>query len=346
MALTNDIQLTKRNLNCDLMRVICIVFVIMIHTGNPFSRGSISAILFSTIVFLCNGIFFMIGGRFNLSKTFQCKEDYRKYYMGKLITILFPYILVTCLLNLWDTYDSGNWGGIILFFKRTYVAFMHTNYSTHLWFMYPYLGMLLSTPFLSKMLQRISNWELNLLFVIGLVWNIISIYMTRDFDITFSYSEWILSGWCFLFFLGYYCIRIINGSNKIVVYLLGIIGFVVTVVARYLIPGNYKNGVDLAVAFILFTMAVYTFFERELVIKNKLLIKLINLISKYSFIIYLIHYSILTKIAPKIVSTSSVILSFLARAGVTLILSILVAIVLDIFIIMPVQKLMRSILCV
>lgn len=200
----------RRDVNYDLMRVVCMIFVIMIHTGRSFIENTFFATIFSTILFSCNSIFYMLSGRFNLNKTFLGKESYKRYYWKKIVSIVWPYVFLTCVLNLWDMYHNASWNSILLFLKISYAKLMHENSSIHLWFMYPLIGMLISTPFLACMLQKLSDWELNLLLVVSLMWNVVSIYLTVDVNIGFSYSGFMLSGWMLHFFAGYYCCRIVN----------------------------------------------------------------------------------------------------------------------------------------
>lgn len=128
--------------------MICMFFVISIHTDRSFIKNSVATTLFNTILCSCNGIFYMISGRFNLSKTFQGSSDYKIYYERKMVSILFPYVFVTGLLNLWNIYNNHAWNGIVPWIKTSYESFMYTNASIHLWFMYPLIGMLISAPFL------------------------------------------------------------------------------------------------------------------------------------------------------------------------------------------------------
>lgn len=329
-----------RDVNYDLMRVICMIFAISIHTNRSFIESAFWAKSFNTMLFSCNSIFYMLSGRFNLNKTFLCKEDYKKYYWKKTISILYPYVFVTCILHLWDTYRNASWNGIVLFIKTTYVALMNSNVSGPLWFMYPLIGMLISTPFLARMFQKLSDWELNLLFCLSLMWNVVSIYLTIDFGIGFSYSGFILSGWIIPFFAGYYCQRIVNEKNKKKFYVAGLFGGIVTVLGQVLLPDNYCNAVDLAPAFVLFTIALFIFMEKEIKISNNVIRRIIGSVARHSFMIYMLHWKVIVYITPKIVRESSDIVSYLLNVMMTLFISMLLAIVLDRFIINPIQRLM------
>ena len=343
--LKNQGNYADREINCDLMRVMSMVFVIAIQVSRkPFENHRLLLIMMSTFLASCNSIFYMLSGKFNLKYKFSDKDDYRKYYIKKIISIIFPYVFVTCLLSMWDFYQNQELVfSIKAYIKYTYTAFMTTNVSIHLWFMYPLIGMLLSAPFLAKMLQEMKNWELNILFAIALLWNFVSIYMTADIGIKFSYSGWLLSGWIISFFAGYYCDRIVNEKNKRKFYICGVAGYIVTVLGIWLIPENYKNAKDLAVAFVLFTMALYIFIDREIKVKNYQFNRIIRFLAKQSFIVYLIHWTIVRNIVPKFIKAESSTVYFLESVIVTLFISLIVGIFLNVCLINPIQNILRRI---
>ncbi len=61
----------KRIINCDLMRVSAMIFMIEVHTNNLFKARSLYVVFLSTILFACNNLFYMLSGRFNLIKYFK-----------------------------------------------------------------------------------------------------------------------------------------------------------------------------------------------------------------------------------------------------------------------------------
>ncbi len=78
----------------------------------------------------------------------------------------------------------------------------------------PPIGIILSTPFLSKALHTMNNWERKLLFFIGVLWQIFSIDFSVDLGTAFSFGSWILSSWMFHYFLGYFVSRIVTSENE------------------------------------------------------------------------------------------------------------------------------------
>ena len=80
----------SRLLEYDFVRVTAMVFVIAVHAlvvidfAGPFSLLYFNVM--QAVFFSCNGIFFMISGRFALTS----QQPYTQYYYKKLITIGLP----------------------------------------------------------------------------------------------------------------------------------------------------------------------------------------------------------------------------------------------------------------
>lgn len=89
----------------------------------------------------------MISGRFNLMKSFQSKEVYFRYYKSKFVTIFVPFCLAAAVI-VWSEHQFES--NLVLYIKKCIEAFFNVNASTHLWFMYVMIGLLVSAPFLQS----------------------------------------------------------------------------------------------------------------------------------------------------------------------------------------------------
>ena len=334
-----------RDINLDFIRVLSMIFVIAVHVEpKPLAGNILFTSILYTILFTCNTNFYLLSGQLHLRRNFSTPSDYITYYVQKMITILFPYITITFILSIWSKISDGNAITLKSFATETYKALMSGNASGHLWFMYPLIGLLLSAPFFSKLFQKMTDWELNLLFILALFWNTVSIYFTKNFNVGFSYSGWLLSSWSIYFFAGYYCSRIIDTdtNNEKKLYLFGIIGFIVTILGKVFLPNNYNYSNDLAVAFVVFAMATYTFLKKHIHIKNTLIQNIIFFVAKHSFTVYMLHYHVVKKIVPKIITTTSTTLRFFETIIATLLISLILAIILDKCFINPIQKILKK----
>lgn len=107
---------------------------------------------------------------------------------------------------------------------------------------------------------------------------------------------------------------------------------------QVLLPDNYFNASDLAPAYIIYVMALFTFMEREFTIKSQSIKKIIGFVAQHSFMIYMLHWNVLFDITPKIVSGSSSAYVFGASVIVTFAISLMAAVLFNSLIIKPLQN--------
>ena len=337
----------ERDVTFDAIRAISMVLVIMVHAPvKPFGSSALLGNAFTTIILLCNGFFFMLSGRFNLQKTFETKQDYSRYYRKKAVDILVPYVAISMLLSMWNMYLQPTEINLKTWLVYSARELMSTNSAIHLWFMYPLIGFLVSTPFLAKMFHAMQDWEIRMMFVIVIIWNVVGIYLTQDlkYGISFSYSGWVLGGWAFAYVAGYFCDRLFREGHRKILYIAGAIGFVVTVYMTTYHSGNWRHPWDLSVAFILFYMACFVFLENHLKIRHEVFAKVFRFLAKYSFLVYLLHWNILHEITPYIVKTEIPWLRFLGDVVVTFLICLAAAFVLQNVLVRPLQWVARKIL--
>lgn len=319
-----------RDVRYDVIRVTAMLFVIAVHVNpKPFNSFPWFKDVFDDIIYTCNGMFFMLSGLFAMRKEYTAKEDYSRYYKKKIVSIFVPYVIMTVLLYGYDFYHSGRAFELWLFVEETINQFTSLNSQQHLWFMYSLIGLLLSAPFFSKMLHAMSDWELKLLFMICIGWNAVSIYLINDLGWNFSYGKWLLSSWTMYFFLGYFHDRMVSRENKKLWYLLGIAGFLITVLWKYIIPFENHNARDFAPAYTFFVLGMYTFLLYEAKIGQKWLENLILFLARHSFTVYLVHYLVLEIIGQRFYTDASAKTGFLMTYGMCLVCSVLFAVIFD-----------------
>ncbi len=332
----------KRNYNFDAMRIVICLFVIAIHTGfiSLFQENRFLQQIITIILFQCNNLFFMMSGYYNLDYIFENINDYKKYYKNKFINILFPYVFLTFVLSVWDMYRANAGWSIGNIFYKFYIALMDTNSQNHLWFMYYLMGMLLATPFMSKMLHAMKDNEIKLLFYIALGWNVISIYLCKNFGVSFRYSGWFLSSWVNSYFIGYYYKRIISKESIKKWLFIALIGFGITLAAKMFIPKNFKNSVDLSVVYILFCIGCFMFWDKIVKINCKKIQGIVMWLSKYTFYIYILHYNVSCLLRERFFKTESLI-GNIFFVFATFICSLLLSIIVS-FVIKPIQKILKN----
>lgn len=319
-----------RDVRYDVIRVVAMLFVIAVHVNpKPFNSFPWFKDVFDYIIYTCNGMFFMLSGLFAMKRTYSSKEDYGTYYKKKVISILVPYVVMTFLLHGYDYYQSGRAFELRLYVEETINQFTALNSEQHLWFMYSLIGLLMSAPFFSKMLHAMSDWEVKFLFWLSIGWNAVSIYLINDLGWNFHYGKWIMASWTIYFFLGYFHDRIICEKEKKFWYLMGIAGFLITVLWQYLLPMENHSDKDFAPAYTFFVIGMYTFLLYEVKISRAWVQKIIAFLAKHSFTVYLIHYLILEIIGQSFYQGFSAKVGFVLTYGACLVCSVVFAVVFD-----------------
>lgn len=339
----------QRNAQYDLMRVLAMVLVVMVHVPyKPFSDSPVLTNLLVTVLHTCNSIFFMLSGRLNLAKTFEKREDYILYYKKKIAEILLPFLLCIALLTLWRLARSGEPFTLLMYLKQLYRGFMGENVPPHLWFMHALAGMLLAAPFLAGMVQRLSDWALKLLLGLALGWNAVSIYFAADLGISFAYNNWFLSGWIIHFFAGYALYRLLPNIGKTGrwrIYAAALAGLLLTAAGKTLLPDRFLYSMDLSPLFVFWGIGVFTFLSAHPAVRSPRAGRVLRFIAKYSFLVYLIHYTVLYDLVLEwIPSFSRAAFSFLGHTALALALSFAAAFLLDLVLIKPLQRLLRKLL--
>lgn len=325
----------KRNAADDLIRIIMILMVIMIHTDDkPWADIPLLSALVTTLIFSCNSLFFQLSGKYSLRHTFNDKSDYLDYYKKRLIDIVFPYVCTSLLLSIWNMQvtpdpEINASSQLIYYLKFAFKELFSANNSIHLWFMFLLMGFILSAPFLSKMLHAMSRTELNILFAIGILWNVVRVFLFMDFYKPFAYSGWLLSGWILHFCMGYYIANAVDDDNRFKYMCAGLLGLIINIICLTLIPHRFYEPTDQAPTYILFCAGLYIVFSYIIRIKKEAAEKVILFLAAHTFTIYMIHFNIAHYITPLIVRVSSVTGRYFLSVLITYLLSLIAAVVLD-----------------
>ena len=324
----------ERESTSDAIRVIAMVFVICVHTyEKPWGDSKLVYNAVDMVLMLCNSLFFMLSGHFNLRKSFDCKRDYYSFYVKRSIDIILPFFLISIVLCVWNIHEQNVFINSYRHFIYYFVdEFFSGKISLQSWFMYPLIGYMVSTPFLSKMLHAMDEFSMKLMVIIVLIWNLIQVYFAANFGFAFSFSGWLLEGWLYCYVIGY-IIDHCPSINSSLVYALGVFGYFIGVVGVTFAKDNYKYPTDLAPGFILFSMAAYLFFREHILIRNDNLKKILCFISKYSFLVFLLHWHVLKYVVYRAFGDGHGInesLLYVLKVFCTFAISLVAAIIIDI----------------
>ena len=94
--------MSQRTLKYDIIRCISMCLVLGIHTLNktqgfaePYNASWYFFGIGTSICMICNPLFFMLSGKFNLSSNLGTADDYRRYYIKRFASTIVPFVIMS-----------------------------------------------------------------------------------------------------------------------------------------------------------------------------------------------------------------------------------------------------------
>ncbi len=290
-----SVEKNKRDSNIELLRIIAACGVIMLHYNNwniggglaYVEQGSANFYFLCGIECLCIGavdLFMLISGYFSEGKT--------SFRISKVLALLFQMIVIKAVkiaVNIFAYHEVYNIGEVLW-------ALVPKDYFT-----WTYIAVNILGPYINicaDALGKIGRKKLLiLLFVLFSIWpTVLSLISSNTGislnDLSIVTSSGVDSGYSFINYLILFCIGLCIKKDKVdiahpliclfPIYLLHVFWFAITLSNQkgYGIPLSYCNPIV-----ILEVVFVFLAFNRA----HDLNSKIINLISKASFIVYLTH---------------------------------------------------------
>lgn len=283
----------KRIVYLDYLRVIATFFVIILHiSGQNFNNIGIRTLEFHAINIYDSlsrftvPIFVMISGALflNSTKKITLKKLYSKNILRLVTAFIFWSLLYT--LSMYIITPKGIQSFILDFITGYY----------HLWFIYMLMGLYILTPLLRKITESKDTMEYFL--IIGFIVNFIIPFIFKIPKLSYFNSIYnsiglkMVYGYSFYYVLGYYLFKHeMKEKNQKIVYALGILGALATIILTFILSNYYNKAIPLfydnfSITIFFQCLALFTFAKYKL--NNYKLEKVIN-ISKYCFGIYLVH---------------------------------------------------------
>jgi len=225
--------ISKRIVHIDMLRIIAAFFVIFNHTGKSgftmflsYKSSSFAYwfyLFFSVLSKVSVPIFFMISGALLLNKE---QEPYKKILFRELR--IFAVLFVFSVLS----YSQQIYIGAEKFSIKNFVkVFISSTWMSPYWYLYAYLGFLLTLPLLRRLANSMTKKDyIYLIFLVVVVTGIVPIflYLMTDgklkLNSNFSIS-WIASQVCFYPLIGFFLERMVD-IKKVSYKLLAIIWFI------------------------------------------------------------------------------------------------------------------------
>lgn len=239
-----------------------------------------------------------MSGKYNLRKIFSEPRDYIEFYKKRFMDIVFPYIIVSLILSLWNVYAAPDpkitaSSRLVYYLKYAFDDMFTKNSSTHLWFLFLLMGYILSAPFLSHMFHSMSDNELHVFWRIVVIYNVIKIFLFANFDHVFLWGGGIFDGMIVYFYLGYYLDRVVTDTNIKKYYLAGTVCAILNYIGIILGGEKFTYSHNLAPTYMIACIAGYLFVENNIFVENEQIRTVIIFLAKHSFTALMVHYNII-----------------------------------------------------
>lgn len=290
----NDNQDIKKNYFwIDLLKAIAAFAVILLHVSVPLQYDISNqkllriGVFYNSMVRFCVPIFVMVSGVLLLSKTQELGLFLRKRFSR----IIYPFLFWSCIYLLVKINYNLPIKEIVLFS----ISQFRSGTEYHLWYIYMLIGLYLFIPILSKWIVGASKKEI--LYFLS-IWLFILLLELPGFVKLFTRIDFrYFSGYIGYLVLGTFLHRYFTMKSKWFPGLLVLGAVMFTFFTTYFLTIQSKHFIDQYINFLSVNVALAAtgvfLLCKDMVVQSEMVKKIITVISKYSYGIYLSHVFIL-----------------------------------------------------
>ena len=196
------VNVKKRNYSIDLLRICACFMIIMDHTAGgffvskPYNRWWLLADLYFFLSKPAVALFFMISGSLLLKK----EESIKDWLVKRVLRIVLVILIFTLPHELLTSDTKFSLAG--------YFKFVWSSSTGSFWYLYSYLGLMVTLPILRKLVKSLDEWEYILGFGLWLVFASVIPQLVVDYGflpVNSNFSLGLYGGTGYvLFILGHY----------------------------------------------------------------------------------------------------------------------------------------------
>lgn len=335
---------TKRIAYFDVLRTIACVAVVMIHICDGYAEGEVGTLNFwvgnvlDSLSRIAVPIFVMISGALMLDEDYEFTAEKLKKHLVKMLVFFLTwsafYALFFYVFNPLISSRPISIGSVI-------AAFIEGNY--HLWFIYMITGLYLILPILRLFVKKCNKKYIEYFLLLSLIFTFllpqiasVGMYFSPAFKVLHEVLNTLnlkfVGGYVTYFILGWY-INNFGLKDKNTIYLLGIVGYIITVGGAFLFGALFKANAffynNLYLNVLACAVAVFLFVKSA--VKEKEKGGVTAFIAKHSLGIYAIHAFFLSIVfkALKVAGINNALIvipvSFVAVFGISLFASFIMS---------------------
>ena len=269
-----------------ILNVLACIGVVILHTfetGYTSDANFVFEVLIRAIAYCAVPVFFMITGATLID--YRERYDTKTFFKKRLLKVIIP-LIIWSIIYFIINFFKGKFSINDLSFKFVFEYFFLVKTNPIFWFFVVIIGIYLAIPVISLIPQE--SRRKALLYHLNLNYN---------YDLKFPLTY---SGWISFIFIGYYIDKYeIVKKHRVIIYVLGIIGFLTMVVPTIFISYHKNESCSWFDEYydapcVLYSASVFLFFKSK-INNNQIVTKIMpffNFVAPTTLGIYVLHIAI------------------------------------------------------
>lgn len=286
-----------------ILNVLACIGVVILHTfetGYTSDANFVFEVLIRAIAYCAVPVFFMITGATLID--YRERYDTKTFFKKRLLKVIIP-LIIWSIIYFIINFFKGKFSINDLSFKFVFEYFFLVKTNPIFWFFVVIIGIYLAIPVISLILQETRRKAFLYIIIITFVFNqflpdlLYHLNLNYNYDLKFPLTY---SGWISFIFIGYYIDKYeIVKKHRVIIYVLGIIGFLTMVVPTIFISYHKNESCSWFDEYydapcVLYSASVFLFFKSK-INNNQIVTKIMpffNFVAPTTLGIYVLHIAI------------------------------------------------------
>lgn len=286
-----------------ILNVLACIGVVILHTfetGYTSDANFVFEVLIRAIAYCAVPVFFMITGATLID--YRERYDTKTFFKKRLLKVIIP-LIIWSIIYFIINFFKGKFTINDLSFKFVFEYFFLVKTNPIFWFFVVIIGIYLAIPVISLIPQETRRKAFLYIIIITFVFNqflpdlLYHLNLNYNYDLKFPLTY---SGWISFIFIGYYIDKYeIVKKHRVIIYVLGIIGFLTMVVPTIFISYHKNESCSWFDEYydapcVLYSASVFLFFKSK-INNNQIVTKIMpffNFVAPTTLGIYVLHIAI------------------------------------------------------
>lgn len=286
-----------------ILNVLACIGVVILHTfetGYTSDANFVFEVLIRAIAYCAVPVFFMITGATLID--YRERYDTKTFFKKRLLKVIIP-LIIWPIIYFIINFFKGKFSINDLSFKFVFEYFFLVKTNPIFWFFVVIIGIYLAIPVISLIPQETRRKAFLYIIIITFVFNqflpdlLYHLNLNYNYDLKFPLTY---SGWISFIFIGYYIDKYeIVKKHRVIIYVLGIIGFLTMVVPTIFISYHKNESCSWFDEYydapcVLYSASVFLFFKSK-INNNQIVTKIMpffNFVAPTTLGIYVLHIAI------------------------------------------------------